>query len=152
MRFGRGMWPRGTLILITTSLRIEIEGLPVSANAACRSFGRRVVKTVEARRFERLAMLRTRAACIAQLGKLNLAHLNGEAVRLTIEVHRESWRGATKATCKRWVQPDVSNFIKYCEDAVFKALGLNDGSVVELVARKIETAGRSRTVVVLAFI
>lgn len=133
-------------------LDIEILGHPVSANAIWRGSGRRVYKTPEARRFEDLVFICTGQALRAQHGLGDLGAYKGRPIRLEISVTKPSWRGKTKATKDKYVRPDLSNFIKLCEDSVFKALALDDSAVVELIARKLEVDGPLRTFVRIVFI
>ncbi len=137
---------------MSLELSIEIPGHPISANKIWRGAGKHVYKTPEARGWESLAFMKAKMALSRQHGLKDLAAYKGKAIKLEMDFFRSSWKGKTKATRELYVRPDVSNFIKLCEDSIMKALGLDDSAVIELIARKVEHPGLERTLVRITLI
>lgn len=119
------------------SLNFIIAGHPTSANQMWRKSRFGMFKTKEAKLWEDRAEFAASKAAIKAYGTTNLASLKGRPLSLEISICRPSWTGKTKEKKGLYVRPDISNFIKSCEDAVMRALGLDDSAVVEITALKV---------------
>lgn len=131
-------------------LQICVPGLPPSVNKLYATVRGRRVKSRESRLYQTQVAHIARQAAMITYGTHDLSSLRGRPLRFGMLVLRPSWRA--KSGSKLYVRPDLSNFIKACEDSVISALGLDDSAVVELIATKIEHDGVVRTVVRLSFL
>lgn len=137
---------------IATPLVVEVAGLPPSVNRIWRHSGGKVYKTKEATGWDALAQMRIKQKARSTYGRWDLSELKGLPLRLDIDFYRPTWRGKTKRTRHLCVRPDASNLIKVAEDALTRALGIEDSAVVELVVRKVQMPGPERTVMRLMFL
>lgn len=134
-------------------LSIDIETLPPSTNHIWRNNGRgRVYKILDATRWEEHAIRAVRGAALDAYRTFDLEALTGRPLKLEIFVQRPTWHGKTKAKKHLYVRPDLSNYIKASEDALFRALLLDDSAVIELIAKKVEGPGIERTLLRLTFL
>lgn len=131
---------------------IVIPGLPPSVNHTYGLGRHGMFKNKKARDWEIKATGLIKKAAIKLWGSADLSGRRGAPVELVMHFCKPSWRGKTKKTCERYVRPDVSNFIKITEDAVFKTLGLDDCAVTHLSAVKCEIPGEVRTIVRMEFL
>lgn len=77
--------------------------------------------------------------------------MRGWPIRLTISFIRPSWRAKSGPNKGRLVRPDISNLIKVTEDAVCRALFLDDSAVADLTVAKVERDGPVRTEILFEF-
>lgn len=78
-------------------------------------------------------------AARVRFGRSDLSEFKGHPVSLTLEFHRPKWTGKSGIKKGLYVRPDISNFVKIAEDAIFRALSLDDSAVVDLTLRKVES-------------
>lgn len=102
--------------------------------------------------WERVTMALTRSAAVEAYGSCDWSGLKGKPIKLELLFCRPTWKTKSGANKGKYSRPDCSNYIKSVEDAVFKALGLDDGAVIDLTASKVEREGEARTIVKLSFI
>lgn len=133
-------------------LLVEVSGHPESVNRLWRSGNGRVYKSSQATIWDSMAQITIRKEAKRLYGLFNLSVLSGYPIRLDLDFYRDTWHCKTKNKKHLIVRPDVSNLIKVAEDAITRALGLEDSAVVELVVRKVEMRGPIRTVFRLSFL
>jgi Holliday junction resolvase RusA-like endonuclease len=132
-------------IMTKFPVEIEIPGLPTSVNHTYGFSNRRVFKNSKARAWETIAKIKVRSAAKLFYGMHDLSWAKGMGFELHLTFVRETWRGKSKAKHGLYVRPDVSNFIKLCEDSICSALCLDDSAVVKLSAAKKEEPGEAKT-------
>lgn len=132
-------------------LRVEILGHPPSVNRIYRIHKRGIFKIKAAASWGNLAEGRVRLEALKVFGKVDLSYLKGHGIILHLQYTRETWHGKTKSKKHLYVRPDLSNFIKVTEDAVCKALGLDDCAVKYLLCEKVEAPGPDQTIIQLRF-
>lgn len=133
-------------------LRIELQGLPpLISNAFGRTRSGITYKKKDIRQWEQLAEIKIKTAARMLYGTHDLSKYRGFPVCLEIIVYRDSWRAKAGPRKGLYVRPDLSNFIKILEDALFKSLNLDDSAVVELTAVKQEMPGHPKTIIVFEF-
>lgn len=132
--------------------KVEILGHPPSVNQLYRVFGKRSIKSIQARAWDlRVHNIISRAALIHFKG-VPLAELKGYPIKLEIHICRPSWRAKAKSKNHLYVRPDLTNFFKAAEDSLFRALGLDDSAVVEFIGKKVEEPGHDKTRLHLEFL
>lgn len=137
--------------LLSRPLVVVLEGLPPTVNHIWKHSGRRVYKSYEATSWDRLAQREVCKAADETYGTHDLSAFKGKPMSLSIYCCRPSWRVKAGKNKGNVVRPDISNLIKVAEDAVTRALGLEDSAVVMLSVQK-EEAKTVKTEIVLHFI
>ncbi len=117
-------------------LLVCLEGHPPSVNHMYARGRRTVYKKPEVARWEMRAIHEIKAAANRLWGSSDMSAYAGYPLRVEMIVLRETWHGKTRAKRGLYVRPDLTNFIKAAEDALCRALGLDDCAVIQFVATK----------------
>ncbi len=129
-------------------LEFTIPGHPPSINELYANVRGRRVKTRVGHKWESFSGIFVRTAAKDAYGTYNLHELKGKPLKLDIYFYSPSWK-AKNGNLRRW---DCDNHIKSFQDSLVSSLGLDDYSIMDLSAIKVESPLEIRTFARLIFL